>query len=336
MVDAAHWASTSRSSVASSTSNRCRPRRRPVQPLAHLGRRGARERGPVAHAGHALDQQVDHPIAGRPHRLGIERERVVHPATLSGSAPRVNPPRRGCRRPSTAPPRRGCPAPPRPAARAACIRVVSPADAAARSQRAEQHADRPGVVGHHQPPGGQVVRVLAAAEALAALRAAQPDLPLEPVGVERPHRHARLHHRDRAARRRAASARGTRRASAARARAPRPACGARRGRARCGGRRRGRRAGSAGARSSIACAPRKRSESTRSRSRSAGGLRPGARRERVLEQAQVRELGRELGVDPARDDSRRHRSASDRRAASAASPSSRTTCPPPSRRGART
>ena len=72
-----------------------------------------------------------------------------------------------------------------------------PADAAAGSERAEQHPDRPGVVGQHQPPGGQVVGVLAAAEALAALRAAQPDLPFQPVGVERPHRHAGLHHRDR-------------------------------------------------------------------------------------------------------------------------------------------
>ena len=113
-------------------------------------------------------------------------------------------------------------------------------DAAAGRERAEQHAHRPRVVGHQQPPRGDVGGVLARCR---SARRGRPGAGRARPGCGRcraPTPARRSPSPRSSARRRAASASGSRPPSAARARAPRPACGRRRGRGRCGGRTRGR------------------------------------------------------------------------------------------------
>ena len=245
----------------------------------------------------------------------------------------VSPRRSGSRPPSTAPPRRGCPARPPPAARAASsawCRGLTPRPGASAPNStptgpaSSATTSRPaGMSEAYSPPPSCSPRVRRRAARAPRRRR---------VGVERPHRHAGLHHRDRQrvvehrARREAAGLQPLERERLDRRAvlvgvepdvAEEDAVGPRHRPARA---------------ASTACGPRKRSESARSRSRSSGGLRPRARR-RACARA-----GAAPGTPPR---SRASIEASPERLHAArpalASPRQlEATCPPPCRRGART
>ena len=208
-----------------------------------------------------------------PERRGAARSRARRrsrqPARASGpptAVRRVGTRRelraRGCPRPSRAPPGRTG----RPRPGTATATSATPARGAGRTRRARSGSPNSTasgalLVGDHEPP----VRPPRSAARRPAPRRRTPSTPtpvsstatVEGVGDQALRAQAALGH-------------------AAQHDAPRPACGRRRGRARRGGRTRGRRAGPRAARMAIASAPCMRSAIRRSRSRSSGGVGPGA------------------------------------------------------------
>ena len=96
------YGSTSRSSSSSNASKLARRARWRRQSLAHLRRRRASQRRPVADGGELLDEHVHRAVAERPHRLGAQPERID---ALSQPAP--SPAARSATRRAASPRRRG-------------------------------------------------------------------------------------------------------------------------------------------------------------------------------------------------------------------------------------
>ena len=158
-------------------------------------------------------------------------------------------------------------------------------------------------------PAGRSGRQLAHPQPLARGRRAHPERPVHRGRVERPHRHARLHDGERAARPPGGPPSGTRHARGARGSRPPPG-----GRSTSGSSPTWRKktryaAGTASRRSSRARAPPKRSDSSASRRRTPAGLRPCTARRVGLGQPQAGELGGHAGRDPSRARAVAHRAA---------------------------